>query len=78
MYKFIKRFSFNPETTHKIYSLISQIDVCLKIGGERGIRTLGTLSDTPLFESGTFNQLRHLSILIRYNIQKYNKPKYYC
>jgi hypothetical protein len=25
------------------------------VGGEGGIRTLGTLAGTPLFESGTFN-----------------------
>jgi hypothetical protein len=25
------------------------------LGGERGIRTLGTVAGTPLFESGTFN-----------------------
>ena len=31
------------------------------IGGEGGIRTLGTRERTPDFESGPFGQLRHLS-----------------
>ena len=30
-------------------------------GGETGIRTLGTLTRTPVFKTGALNQLDHLS-----------------
>ena len=33
-------------------------------GGERGIRTLGTVSGTPVFKTGALNQLDHLSMSI--------------
>ena len=33
----------------------------LFFGGEGGIRTLGTLASSPVFETGLFNQLQHLS-----------------
>jgi hypothetical protein len=33
-------------------------------GGGRGIRTPGTLSDTPVFKTGAINQLCHSSWLI--------------
>ena len=32
-------------------------------GGETGIRTLGTLTRTPVFKTGALNQLDHLSSL---------------
>ena len=31
--------------------------------GEGGIRTHGGVSPTPVFETGLFNQLKHLSVL---------------
>ena len=31
-------------------------------GGETGIRTLGTLTRTPVFKTGALNQLDHLSL----------------
>ena len=31
-------------------------------GGETGIRTLGTLTRTPVFKTGALNQLDHLSM----------------
>jgi hypothetical protein len=39
---------------------VRDVSTCLAevrwvVGGERGIRTLGTVAGTPLFESGTFN-----------------------
>ena len=36
-------------------------------GGEIGIRTLGTLTRTPVFTTGALNQLDHLSITICYS-----------
>ena len=34
-------------------------------GGKGGIRTHGRISPTPIFETGTLNQLRHLSNIIK-------------
>ena len=31
-------------------------------GGERGIRTLGAVTRTPVFKTGALNQLDHLSM----------------
>ena len=39
-------------------------------GGEGGIRTHGGVSPTPVFETGLFNQLQHLSVLV-------NDPLFY-
>ena len=41
--------------------IISGIVYYQKNGGEKGIRTLGTLSRTHAFQACSFNQLRHLS-----------------
>ncbi len=41
----------------------------LAAGGEGGIRTLDTLSRMPDFESGTFNQLCHLSGSADYSLR---------
>src|SRR4051794_10495937 len=49
-------WAVNTNTTNSL--------VLILLGGRRGIRTLGTVAGTPLFESGTFNH----SVILPYTV----------
>ncbi len=50
------RMSFLNSTEKKAaIGLLMNLKITISIGGEGGIRTLGTIASTPDFESGTFD-----------------------
>lgn len=44
-------------------------------GGETGIRTLGTLTRTPVFKTGALNQLDHLSKILYFRFRRLGRQR---